>query len=736
MGRSANGFHRPCCACRFVPILISAICFFLSAIRCAHAADPNEILIGHFASMTGAEATFGQSTDNGIKLAIDEINAAGGVKGKKVRVITYDDKGDARETGTAVTRLVTSDHVVAVLGEVASSLSLVGAPVCQQNHVPMVSPSSTNPKVTKVGDMIFRVCFLDAFQGYACAKFARESPKINTTRAAILYDQVSAYSVGLQQDFATCFVDMGGEIVSRETYQAGDQDYSAQLIAIRASNPGVIFVPGYYTDIGNIAIQARRLGIKAPLLGGDGWDSEKLGEIGGKAIDGSFYSNHYSHQDPNPRVQNFLRKYKERYGNRVPDALAGLGYDAALVLCAAIEKAPTLKGPDIAAELAKTAGFDGVTGKITIDKDRNAVKSAVMIEMKEGEPTYVLTTEPQTGQEATGHRPIVIPSRTLSLADFLQILLTAVAVGSLYALIALGYTMVYGILQFINFAHSDIVVLGAWMSYTLSIRLLPAIGFDSKSGQVIPPLWVGGVILVAAMLFCGFIGFLIERLAYRPLRRAPRLNVLITAIGVSLLLQNVGQLNFLFGAIPQRMPSLLADAPLVRIPLPSATGSNDVVISNVDGMIIVTSVVFMVVLQYLVFRTKIGTAMRAIAFNLDAASLMGVPVDRIVSFTFVLGSVLAAAAGFLFVLKYPGINQPAHGTWVMLGLKAFVAAVIGGIGNVRGAVLGGFIIAAAEQFGAFYLSSNFRDVYVFALLILILLVRPSGILGSTVQEKV
>lgn len=322
------------------------------------------------------------------------------------------------------------------------------------------------------------------------------------------------------------------------------------------------------------------------------------------------------------------------------------------------------------------------------------------------------------------------------MADFAQTLMTALAVGSLYALIALGYTMVYGILKFINFAHSDIVVLGAWLSYTLAKTILPAIGLDPHNPAVTPPLWVGAVILLSAMIACGLIGFTIERLAYKPLRRAPRLNVLITAIGVSLLLQNVGQLNFIFGPSPQKMPALLPNWELLRISLPSSGGSRDVVIGLVDAMIVGTSAVLMIVLEYLVFRTKLGTAMRAVSFDVDAAALMGVPVDRVVSFTFVLGSSLAAAAGFLYALKYPGLNQPAHATWVLLGLKAFVAAVIGGIGNVRGAVLGGFVIAAVEQFGSFYLSSSYRDVYVFALLIIILLVRPSGLLGSTVQEKV
>jgi branched-chain amino acid transport system permease protein len=319
------------------------------------------------------------------------------------------------------------------------------------------------------------------------------------------------------------------------------------------------------------------------------------------------------------------------------------------------------------------------------------------------------------------------------MADFAQTLMTSLSVGSLYALIALGYTMVYGILKFINFAHSDIVVWGAWISFALASNILPVVGLDDAG---LPPLWLGGLILLLAMILCSLLGYAIERLAYRPLRHAPRLNVLITAIGVSLLLQNVGQLNYVFGPSPERMPSLLPQWELLRISLPSGSGNRDVVIGLVDAMIIATSGIFMIALEYLVFRTKLGTAMRAVSYDIDTASLMGVPVDRVISFTFVLGSALAAAAGFLYALKYPGLNQPAHSIWVLLGLKAFVAAVIGGIGNVRGAVLGGFVIAFVEQFGAFYLSSNYRDVYVFTLLIVILLVRPSGLLGSPIQDKV
>lgn len=336
----------------FASIAILVALIGLTVAGCGGGASSDEILIGHFASLTGSEATFGKSTDQGIQMAVEELNAAGGINGKKVRLITYDDKGDAREAGTTVTRLVTRDKVVAVLGEVASGLSLAGAPICQENGVPMISPSSTNPKVTKQGDMIFRVCFIDPFQGSVCAKFARENEKLKAKTAAILCDQAAPYSVGLKEEFEKAFKKLDGEIVSSQTYQAGDQDFSAQLTAIRGSKPDVIFIPGYYTDVGNIALQARKLGIKTPLLGGDGWDSSKLGEIAGKSINGCFYSNHYSHQDPSPRVQDFIKKYSAKY-SVTPDGLAALGYDAA----------PDLIRSDEAIEIAVGQGSRGGTRK-------------------------------------------------------------------------------------------------------------------------------------------------------------------------------------------------------------------------------------------------------------------------------------------------------------------------------------------------------------------------------------
>ncbi|MFN0136841.1 MAG: branched-chain amino acid ABC transporter permease [Phycisphaerae bacterium] len=453
----------------------------------------------------------------------------------------------------------------------------------------------------------------------------------------------------------------------------------------------------------------------------------------------------------------------------------------------------------------------------------------------------------------------------------LETLMNGLAVGSLYALIALGYTMVYGILKFINFAHSDVFVVGAWMSLTIataagwtgetqgpptwlwySLCVVGVLGLTGAVWRAVSPrvesdgaftlvarrlqfdvwpmvaiwAWVvvglfyavqvlkaqgfafvgAALVLIAAMLACGLLGFLIERFAYRPLRNAPRLNVLITAIGVSLLLQNTGQLKWFFGPSPKRMPDLMPDIVLneslvargtvmpadggkaqldaafevldgrdYRLDIASPAGgwaqrrvtatagmhpaghpidvlppTDEAVKGHAYRMVLVpkvpirlvdvmgagTALLLMLVLEWLVFRTKLGRAMRAVSFNHNTAALMGINVDRVISFTFVLGSMLAAAAGFLYAMKYPGLNQPAYTSWVLLGLKAFVAAVVGGIGNIRGAMLGGIFIGLIEFFGVTYISTDYRDVYVFSILILVLLFRPSGLLGRATVEKV
>jgi branched-chain amino acid transport system substrate-binding protein len=384
-----------------------------------------EIVVGEYGSLTGAEATFGQSTHNGIMLAMDEINAAGGVNGRKIRVRTEDDQSKAEEAASAVQKLISQDNVVAVLGEVASSNSLAAAPICQGAQRPMITPSSTNEKVTQVGDYIFRMCFIDPYQGEAMANYLYKTLKL--TKAAVLVDVKSDYSTGLAANFEKTFVANGGRIIGKQSYAKGDSDFRAQLTTLKGTNPDVIFVPGYYNDIGQIAIQARDLGMNMPLAGGDGWESPKLIEIGGKALEGCFYSNHYHVDDPSPAVREFVQKYRARFG-AVPDSLAALGYDSARVLADAIRRAGTTDGPKLRDAIAQTKNFSGVTGNITLGPDRNPIgKKLVVLQIQNGQlalkdvvdpmaggsaPAATGTTAANTDTSSTGNAPSTATART------------------------------------------------------------------------------------------------------------------------------------------------------------------------------------------------------------------------------------------------------------------------------------------------------------------------------------
>lgn len=353
--------------------------------------NKNEIVIGHFGSMTGAEATFGKSTDEGIRLAVEEVNAAGGIKGKQIRLLTMDDQGKAEEAAAVATRLIEQEKVTALLGEVASSRSLAVAPIAQKKKVPMITPSSTNPRVTEMGDYIFRTCFIDPFQGLVMAKFAYENLKLR--KVAVLRAVNSDYSMGLSKVFVEKFTGMGGQIVADTSYQSQDVDFKAQLTQIKSANPEGIFIPGYYTEIGLISRQAAELGIKVPLMGGDGWDSPKLFEIGQESINGNYFSNHYSNESTDPIAVEFMKKFKERF-NKSPDGLSAAGYDAAKVLFAAMQRATDLSGPAIREAIASTKDFPGVTGTITINEQRNAVKSAVVVQVQGTTNKYITTINP------------------------------------------------------------------------------------------------------------------------------------------------------------------------------------------------------------------------------------------------------------------------------------------------------------------------------------------------------
>jgi len=355
------------------------------------APEAQGIKVGFYGALTGPTATFAISGKNGALLAVDELNRAGGVLGRPLVLVAEDDRGEASEAASVVSKLITRDHVVAVIGENASSRSLAAAPIAQSYGIPMITPSSTNVEVTKKGDYIFRVCFIDPYQGKVLAAFARKNLKAAT--AALLIDSRSDYSVGLGEAFRKAFSGMGGRIVGEMKYTEGDGDFSAQLTVLREASPDVLFVPGYYTDAGLIARQVRALGLRTTLLGADGWDSPKLTEIGGEAIEGAYFSNHYSVDDPSAAVKRFVEAYKTRYGAE-PDSIAATSYDAVRLLADAIGRAGSTEGKRIRDALAGTTEFPGVTGTITMDADRNPIKPAVVLKVEGGRYRFAASVAP------------------------------------------------------------------------------------------------------------------------------------------------------------------------------------------------------------------------------------------------------------------------------------------------------------------------------------------------------
>jgi len=357
------------------------------------------IVVGYYGDLTGRTSNFGQSTKRGVEMAADEINKAGGINGRQITILSEDDEGRPEKAATVVKKLIDQDRVVALLGEVASGNTLAAAPIAQAAKVPMISPSSTNPTVTQKGEYISRVCFIDPFQGDVMAKFAVNTLKAK--KAAIMLDFNSPYSRGLTEFFEASFKKLGCEIVDKQSYTQGDRDYKGQLTAIRSKNPDVIYVPGYYGEVGVISKQAKQLDIKAPMLGGDGWDSTQLWDLGGTSLNGNFISNHYSVDDPSPAIQKFVADYKGRNGE-VPDALAALGYDAMRVLADAIKRAGTTEGPQLKDAINATKDFVGVTGTISLDKDRNAVKPAVVLKLQDKKYVYQETIYPEGMKAPTG----------------------------------------------------------------------------------------------------------------------------------------------------------------------------------------------------------------------------------------------------------------------------------------------------------------------------------------------
>ncbi len=349
-----------------------------------------EIKIGGVGPLTGEAATFGLSTKNGYEMAVAETNAKGGLLGKQVKLVFADDKGDPAEGATVFTKLIEQDKVSAIIGTVMSKVCLAGAPIAQNAKIPNIVTTATNPKITEVGNYIYRASFIDPFQGTVGAKFAFNDLKAK--KAACLFDVGNDYTKGLSEYFKATFTQLGGQVVGYEGHATGTTDFKAQLTKVLAANPDVLYVSDYYNDVVLIAKQARELGFKGPMLGGDGWDSPKLTEIGGAAVEGCFFTNHYSPDDVSPVVQEFVKAYKAKY-NSVPDAYATLAYVATEIMFDAITRAGSTDGPAIQAAMDKT-NYQGVTGLIKFDEHRNPVKSAVIIQIKDGKQVYKATVNP------------------------------------------------------------------------------------------------------------------------------------------------------------------------------------------------------------------------------------------------------------------------------------------------------------------------------------------------------
>jgi branched-chain amino acid transport system substrate-binding protein len=370
--------------------LLAGVIGCAAGLLTARAAEP--IKIGEVDPMTGKEAAFGQSTQKGVTMAVEEINARGGLLGRPLAVVLEDNQSRAGDAPTAARKLITRDKVVAVMTGGTSTTCLEMVPICQAAHIPFVASGGTAPEITEKRDYAFRVCYIDPFQGGALAKFARTTLKAK--RVALLTSVSSSYSVGLTKFFRTAFTAAGGEIAIEQKYAEGDKDFRAQLTAIRAAAPDAIAVTGFYTEAALVCKQARDLGLTCPLFGGDGWEAEELIEIGGAAVNGTYYCSHYSSESTAPEVQAFVKKYGAKYSGDIPDSNVALGYDAIMILADAIMRAGATDGPKIRDALAATKNFPGVTGHITIDEHHNASKPVAILAVRDGHPHFLESIDP------------------------------------------------------------------------------------------------------------------------------------------------------------------------------------------------------------------------------------------------------------------------------------------------------------------------------------------------------
>jgi branched-chain amino acid transport system substrate-binding protein len=373
------------------PIWLQVCLGVLTLLSLATQDAPAEIKIGAVTCLTGALSTFGVSSIQGAKLGVEEIDASGGTLGQPIQLIVEDNGSKAGETATILRKFISQDKVVAILGDLTSSATMEGAPLAQAAKIPLLTPSATNVAITKIGDYIFRSCFVDPFTGKIMAQFALDHLKAH--QAIVMTDVKQDYSVGLAEAIQHYFNQNGARISNTFSYSSGDTDFRTQLTRVRTAHPDIVFLPGYYTEAALILLQARQLGIRCPFVGGEGWDSPALVQVAGKAADGNYYTDHFSAADPDPKVQKFVQIYRAKY-SAVPDALAALWYDGARLLALAVQRAGSADPSKIRDALATTRDFDGVTGRISMDENRNASKSGVILKIENGVPKMVQQIAP------------------------------------------------------------------------------------------------------------------------------------------------------------------------------------------------------------------------------------------------------------------------------------------------------------------------------------------------------
>lgn len=371
------------CGCAIAPVSINNVS------QTEMKQPDTSIKIGTILTLSGAASEFGKSALDGIDMAVKEINDAGGALGRQIKIISEDDKGEPSEGARAAARLASKKELAGIIGTIMSKISLSCAPIAQTAKIPMITPTSTNEKVTQTGEFIFRTCFIDPYQGVLGASFAYKS--LRTRKAAVLYSDETDYTKGMAESFRLAYEKAGGLIVAYESYAPKKTDFKSMILKALSVYPDILYLPNYYVDVALIAKQARALGFNGPLLGGDGWDSPSLSKIAGNSINNGFFVNHFVADDTTSRVQVFVNRFTSRYGHQ-PDALAALGYDSVYILVDAIKRAGTIEGKGLQKALTET-NFDCVTGRITFDVNRNPIKPGVVIEMKDGKQVFKAEVE-------------------------------------------------------------------------------------------------------------------------------------------------------------------------------------------------------------------------------------------------------------------------------------------------------------------------------------------------------